>query len=85
VSLVNTKALLPDAETLRVRWGKAIARQRTAMGMTQRQLADAVGVTPQAVGTWERGESAPRPHLQVAIAQVLRVEWAVLFQAGAAA
>jgi transcriptional regulator with XRE-family HTH domain len=86
---VNGQHLLKDGEDVRIRrvrrtWGRAIAAQRKAIGMTQRQLADTVGVSPQAVGTWERGETAPRPHLQPEIARALGVAWSVLFQPEAA-
>lgn len=75
-----------DLSAIRLRrtWGRAISTQRKAIGLTQRGLADAVGVTPQAVGTWERGEAAPRPHLQAQIARTLGVAWSVLFQPDAA-
>lgn len=75
-----------DTRIVRLRrtWGRAIKAQREAIGMTQQELADAVGVTNQAVATWENGKSAPRPHLQADIARALGVAWAVLFQPDAA-
>ena len=39
--------------------GKRIQTLRKERGMTQKQLADAVGVTPQAVSKWETDESCP--------------------------
>ena len=39
--------------------GKRIQALRKERGMTQKQLADAVGVTPQAVSKWETDESCP--------------------------
>lgn len=33
---------------------------REKKGMSQAEVATAVGVTPQAVGKWERGESDPQ-------------------------
>ncbi|MBQ9558282.1 MAG: helix-turn-helix transcriptional regulator, partial [Clostridia bacterium] len=39
--------------------GKRIQTLRKEREMTQKQLADAVGVTPQAVSKWETDESCP--------------------------
>jgi DNA-binding XRE family transcriptional regulator len=33
---------------------------RESLGLTQRQLADAIGVTDQTVSNWERGVYVPR-------------------------
>ena len=42
-----------------VKVGKIIAAKRKEHNMTQMQLADALGVTFQAVSNWERGSSMP--------------------------
>ncbi|MCD7755860.1 MAG: helix-turn-helix domain-containing protein [Firmicutes bacterium] len=39
--------------------GKRIARHRRALGMTQDQLAEKLGVTAQAVSKWENDQSCP--------------------------
>lgn len=39
--------------------GRKIADARRTLGLTQRDLADKVGVTAQAVSKWERGSSCP--------------------------
>jgi transcriptional regulator with XRE-family HTH domain len=39
--------------------GKEIRRLREARGLTQEQLAQAVGVGMRTVGAWERGETVP--------------------------
>jgi putative transcriptional regulator len=44
---------------------------RTAQGMTQAELADAVGVTRQTVVAVEAGDYAPSVYLALAIAQRL--------------
>src|SRR5438445_61394 len=44
---------------LKKQWGAAIREQRQLLGMSQRQLAEAVGVDPCAVGLVSFGQ--PRP------------------------
>ncbi len=39
--------------------GTRIAGRRRARGLTQGQIADRMGVTPQAVSKWERGLACP--------------------------
>ncbi len=39
--------------------GSRIADRRKAVGLTQIQIADRMGVTPQAVSKWERGLAFP--------------------------
>lgn len=52
---------------------RTIRELREAAGLTQFQLAVAVGVQPQTVGAWERGQKQPSGlHLQ-AVARVLGV------------
>lgn len=48
-----------------------IARQRMAAGITQAQLAEAVGVKPQHIGRWERGERKPKLEPLMKIAKVI--------------
>lgn len=66
-----------DNRDIRRQWGERI---RTARGeLTQRQFAELLNVTPQAVSFWERGDTAPKPAMQYAIADALGVAWAELF------
>lgn len=37
--------------------GEFIAKTRGELGLTQRELADRIGVTDKAVSKWETGES----------------------------
>lgn len=39
--------------------GAQIRRQRERRGLTQEQLAQAIGVGPRTIGNWERGAVAP--------------------------
>ncbi len=39
--------------------GRRIADARHVLGLTQKDLADKVGVTAQAVSKWERGSACP--------------------------
>lgn len=55
-----------------------IKAARTKAGLTQRQLGDLVGVTPQAVSQWERNETAPEPTNYEQLARALRMSIDVL-------
>ncbi len=51
--------------------GKAISEQRKIKGMTQKQLADLLHVSYQAVSRWEQGISLPSVDIIYDIAQIL--------------
>lgn len=72
------------AARLRHSWGSKIADLRKLRQLTRAELAERVDVSETAVGQWERGETAPRPHKQAAIARALDVPHAVLFPMEAA-
>lgn len=70
----------PDpARRLRQWHGENIADARKLRGLTRAELAEGVGVTEAAVGMWERGETSPRPHHQLAIARLLQTKHRTLF------
>lgn len=48
-----------------------IAQRRLALGMTQKQLAEAVGCLGKDVSRWEHGLRKPRAETAVKIAQAL--------------
>jgi transcriptional regulator with XRE-family HTH domain len=48
-----------------------LARRRKAAGLTQEQLAKAIGCSQAAVSLWERGEANPRPWTRRAIEHAL--------------
>lgn len=67
----------PD-ERLRRLWAESLAEHLACRGVSRKglQLALAevgIDVSVRAVGQWLTGESSPRPHVQAAIAHVLRV------------
>ncbi len=53
--------------------GSFIAVLRKANGLTQRELADKLGVSDKAVSRWERDETAPDLYLIPAIAEIFGV------------
>ncbi len=59
--------------------GEAIRSARTAKGMTQEALAEAIGVVPQTVSKWERGESQPDTELLSPLADALGISLDRLF------
>ena len=52
---------------------------RESRGYTQAQLAGKVGVSQQAVGKWERGESDPQWDLAPRLAEALECKIDMLF------
>ena len=58
--------------------GKRISEQRKKLGLTQEQLAEAIGVTPQAVSKWENGHNLPDIDNLFVIAEVLKIPYSVL-------
>jgi len=61
-------------------FGQALQRARRACGLTQRQLADAVGVSQATVSQWQLGESAPRVERIAELERLLRMQPAALAQ-----
>ena len=51
--------------------GRQIAELRKRKGMTQNELGERIGVTPQAVSKWERGETLPDTAILPDLADVL--------------
>lgn len=57
-----------------------IAQARIARGLTQAQLAEAIGVKPQQVGQWENGGRKPKMDALMRIGTALGVDWTTLIQ-----
>jgi DNA-binding XRE family transcriptional regulator len=56
--------LPPPAERLKL---------REFQGLTQKQVAEALGVTPGAVSGWEKGRYEPRGDVRIQYAELLRL------------
>lgn len=53
--------------------GKRIAESRRSAGFTQEELANRLGVTPQALSKWENGASSPDLEMLTSLCDVLEV------------
>src|SRR5215475_15981187 len=52
---------------------RGLAQRRKAVGLTQEQLAEQLGVERSTVARWERGETRPLPWLRPKLATALGV------------
>ncbi len=52
---------------------RALTQRRRAVGLTQKELAERLGVQRTTVARWERGENHPRPWLRPKLARALGV------------
>lgn len=55
------------------RFGSYIAEQRRNVGLTQRQVAESLSISPQAVSLWERGETFPTVDILTQLASLYSV------------
>ena len=53
--------------------GKRIVENRKRLGLTQEQLAERLGVTPQAISKWENGTSDPNTSNLFALAKLYSI------------
>jgi tetratricopeptide (TPR) repeat protein/transcriptional regulator with XRE-family HTH domain len=66
-------AMPEDAENTAAPRRGHLAQRRKAMGLTQEQLADQLGVDRTTVVRWERGETRPQPWVRLKLAAALGV------------
>lgn len=60
--------------------GEMIRTRRISRGMTQEELASAIGVTASAIGLFENGKRRPKDEVAEALADVFNIpKWAVYF------
>ena len=55
-----------------------IAQARVAKGLTQAQLAEAIGVKPTQIANWEQGTRKPKVGALMKIADALGIDWTTL-------
>ena len=55
-----------------------IAQARLAKGLTQAQLAEAIGVKPTQIANWEQGARKPKVGALMKIADALGIDWTTL-------
>ena len=60
--------------------GEQIKEARTVLGLTQEMLAESLGIAPQTVSKWERGESMPDAALLPKLADALHMSLDRLFE-----
>lgn len=58
----------------------AIRKLRAGLAVSVQSLAEGMGVSPQAVGKWERGESYPRAEQLPKLAELLHCRVDDLFE-----
>ncbi len=56
-----------------VRIGRFIAEKRKEQGLTQAQLAEALGITDRAVSKWETGKSLPDASIMLELCSLLKI------------
>lgn len=73
----------PETHTERferqIRWGRNIRIGRRSGGLTQKSLAEKVGVTQATVANYEAGRIAPRDEVKAKIATALNSEVRLIF------
>lgn len=69
----NPARRLRSKQGARLRDVRTKLRALTLEQVAERMEAMGVPVTAQAISMWERGDTTPRPHMQVAVCRVLDV------------
>ena len=67
---LNDKKTTPEQEIIRRSLGEALKAHRQQSGMTQEYVAEALGVSRQAVSKWETGAAEPSTSNLLALAKL---------------
>lgn len=60
-------------ENIKVRFGQMIRKKRKEFDLTKEKLAEIIGVTPGAIGQFERGETMPNSENLIALIRYLHL------------
>ncbi len=71
---LNDKKTTPEQEIIRRSLGEALKDHRQRCGMTQEYVAEALGVSRQAVSKWETGAAEPSTSNLLALAKLYGVD-----------
>ena len=71
---LNDKKTTPEQEVIRRSLGEALKAHRQNCGMTQEYVAEALGVSRQAVSKWETGTAEPSTSNLLALAKLYGVD-----------
>ena len=71
---LNDKKPTPEQEVIRRSLGEALNAHRQNCGMTQEYVAEALGVSRQAVSKWETGAAEPSTSNLLALAKLYGVD-----------
>ena len=71
---LNDKKTTPEQEVIRRSLGEALKAHRQNCGMTQEYVAEALGVSRQAVSKWETGVAEPSTSNLLALAKLYGVD-----------
>ena len=71
---LNDKKTTPEQEVIRRSLGEALKAHRQNCGMTQEYVAEALGVSRQAVSKWENGAAEPSTSNLLALAKLYGVD-----------
>ena len=74
IKYLNDKKATPEQEIIRRSLGEALKAHRQQSGMTQEYVAEALGVSRQAVSKWETGAAEPSTSNLLALAKLYGVD-----------
>ena len=57
-----------------------LKEKRIKKGMTQQEVADAVGITDMAVSYYESGQRIPKPAMAKRLGELLGFDWTELYE-----